>query len=113
MNTGVRRALGGIRRALFTRASHRLEKRLQVGDQGWLFVLGVNNSGSTILTKVLESHPQIRALPQEGQLLTDAFPRPDHLDVVRNWSTRLDLFRWTEEDDPYPALSDVSAFGTN
>ena len=70
----------------------------------WLFVLGVNNSGTTLITKLLEAHPGIRSLPAEGQLLTDAFPRPDKLGVERLWTARMDLFRWTEEDDIAPAV---------
>jgi hypothetical protein len=73
------------------------------GKYYWLFLLGVNNSGTTILERILESHPLIRSLPAEGQLLTDALPRPDRLGVVRIWSTRMDIFRWTDEDDPRPA----------
>ena len=73
------------------------------GNYYWLFLLGVNNSGTTILSRILESHPNIRSLPEEGQLLTDALPRPDRLGVVRIWSKRMDIFRWTDEDDPRPA----------
>lgn len=69
----------------------------------WLFVLGVNNSGTTLLAKMLETHPQIRGLSAEGQLLTHALPRPDLLGVVRIWTEAYDAFRWTEADDPTPA----------
>lgn len=40
----------------------------------WLFIVGCYNSGTTILRKVLESHPQIAGLPHEGVQMTDAFP---------------------------------------
>ncbi len=93
-----------LRAAYFAWASARLDRRLGVDSDFWLFVLGVNNSGSTILARVLASHPDIRSLPAEGQLLTEAFPRPDRLGVVRNWTACMDRFRWTEADDPYPAL---------
>jgi hypothetical protein len=69
-----------------------------------LFVLGVNNSGTTILANILETHPDIRTLPAEGQHLTAAFPKPDLLGVVRLWSSRMDIFRWSENHDPRPAL---------
>jgi len=40
----------------------------------WLFLVGCYNSGTTILRRVLESHPQITGLPEEGVTLTGAFP---------------------------------------
>jgi len=70
----------------------------------WLFILGVNNSGTTILSRLLESHPEIRTLPAEGQQLTTAFPRPDLVGFGRLSSSRMDLFRLTEGHDPRPAL---------
>lgn len=85
-------------------ASDKIDKRLCKGDNYWLFILGVNNSGTTILAKLLEMHPSVRALPEEGQLLTEALPRPDHLGVVRLWTERIDAFRWTERHSPEPAL---------
>lgn len=63
----------------------------------WCFILGVNNSGTTLLLRLMRSHPGIRALPREGQHLTEALPRPRKNGVPRFWSQRLDLFRWDEE----------------
>lgn len=40
----------------------------------WVFLVGCYNSGTTILKRVLESHPDIACLPSEGVTLTDAFP---------------------------------------
>jgi len=40
----------------------------------WVFLVGCYNSGTTILKRVLESHPDIACLPFEGVTLTDAFP---------------------------------------
>lgn len=70
---------------------------------GWLFILGVNNSGTTLFARILESHPDILALPHEGQLLTEALPRPDYENVVRLWTKKLDKFRLIETDDGAPA----------
>lgn len=81
-----------------------LDKKLCKKNGYWLFVLGVNNSGTTLLSKILETHPFIRSLPQEGQLLTNAFPRPDKLNVVRIWTERANHFRWDEDHDSTPAL---------
>lgn len=66
---------------------------------GWLFILGVNNSGTTLFARILESHPNILALPHEGQLLTEALPRPDYENVVRLWTKKLDKFRLTANDN--------------
>jgi hypothetical protein len=96
--------LSSIGRRYSDWSSARLDRRLLHGDAFWLFILGVNNSGTTILTNILETHPQIRTLPAEGQHLTAAFPRPNLLGVGRLWSSRMDIFRWREDFDPRPAL---------
>lgn len=81
-----------------------LDRRLRVdNDYGWVFILGVNNSGTTVFARLLQQHPEVRGLPKEGQLLSDAFPRPRFNGVGRLWSLRPDLFHWTEEHDPSPA----------
>jgi len=79
------------------------ERRLALGGGYWLFVLGVNNSGTTVLTQILSSHPEIRSLPREGQFLTRALPASLRLGVPRIWTERLDALRWTEKSDPDPA----------
>ena len=60
-------------------ASARLDRIMCADGAYWLFILGVNNSGTTILSKILETHPEIRTLPKEGQHLTTAFPKPNLL----------------------------------
>jgi len=85
-------------------ASARFDRKMCADGAYWLFILGVNNSGTTILSKILETHPEIRTLPAEGQHLTSAFPRPDLLGVERLWSSRMDIFRWDENYDPRLAL---------
>lgn len=70
---------------------------------GWLFILGVNNSGTTLFARILESHPDILALPHEGQLLTEALPRPDYENVVRLWTKKMEKFRLTQANDGTPA----------
>lgn len=40
----------------------------------WLFVVGCYNSGTTILRRLIESHPSIGAMPVEGCTVTSAFP---------------------------------------
>lgn len=63
----------------------------------WCFVLGVNDSGTTLLTDLLRRHPEVDSLPAEGQHLTRALPHPRRLGVSRTWTRRLDVFRWDEE----------------
>lgn len=82
----------------------RIELRLNPAHNQWLFILGVNNSGTTLLSRLLGLHPQIHELPMEGQWLTRGLPRPLQLGVRRLWTQRLDAFRWTEQSDPGPAL---------
>ncbi|MFB1487460.1 MULTISPECIES: sulfotransferase [unclassified Thiocapsa] len=80
-----------------------VEQRLDLGHSPWLFILGLNNSGTTLLTRVLEQHPMIRSLPHEGQWLTPALPHPPTFGAARAWSSRTDIFHWIETDDPTPA----------
>jgi hypothetical protein len=80
------------------------DERLALDGDYWLFLLGLNNSGTSILSRILASHPRVRSLPNEGQLLTPAFPKAPRYGVGRNWTKRPDVFRWTETSDPAPAL---------
>lgn len=82
-----------------------LDQHLQLDPKyGWLFVLGVNNSGTTLVKRLLQQHPEMRPLPREGQALTRALPRGTDHQVGRVWGQRIDLFHWTEEDDPEPSF---------
>jgi hypothetical protein len=69
----------------------------------WCFVLGVNNSGTTLLENILRQHPDVRGLPAEGQFLTAALARPRDFDAGRRWMSRKAEFRWTEDSDGSPA----------
>lgn len=64
----------------------------------WVFVVGCYNSGTELLTHMLGSHPEVAALPDEGQFLTDQFPADYELGLPRMWVLREDLFRLTEND---------------
>jgi len=79
-------------------------RRLNLAESRWLFILGVNNSGTTLLERIVALHPAMRALPKEGQRLTQALPRPRDFDLHRLWTQRVDAFRWTEAHDAAPAL---------
>jgi hypothetical protein len=69
-----------------------------VRPQKWLFVVGCYNSGTELLVRILGNHPQIAALPEEGQFLTDQFAADYELGLPRMWILREDLFRLTEND---------------
>ncbi len=80
------------------------EERLQLTGNYWLFILGLNNSGTTLLVDLLKSHARMRWLPNEGQYLTTGLPLPRDYGVPRKFAERLDIFHWTEANDPAPAL---------
>jgi hypothetical protein len=75
------------------------DKRLELGPFYWLFIMGCNNSGTTLLRKILESHPDIRSLPVEGQVLTRAIPRSTGPRFGRVFTQMNDQIRWTEDSD--------------
>ena len=64
----------------------------------WLFLLGVNNSGTTLLERILGLHPEISKLPEEGHYLSRTFPSPNQLKVRRIWTERLEEFRLASAD---------------
>lgn len=72
---------------------------LDPGPYSWIFILGCNNSGTTLLAELLAAHPLVRTLPKEGQRVTVAIPNSAMYGIGRVFSQRLDLFRWTEDDD--------------
>ena len=76
-----------------------VDRRLDPGPYSWIFILGCNNSGTTLLSELLSAHPLVRTLPKEGQRLTRAIPNSASYGIGRVFSQRLDLFRWTEESD--------------
>jgi len=67
--------------------------RLRTDQLSWLFVLGVNNSGTTLLETLLGRHDEILKLPEEGHYLSKALPRPNPMKVRRVWTERLEAFR--------------------
>lgn len=91
--------LAVCRRGWWSLVPHRsrlrgIRKRLAVGDHYWLFILGVDNSGTTLMQRILGSHPLIRSLPDEGQNLTRAFPLRWDYSIARIWSERSDILRF-------------------
>jgi hypothetical protein len=81
-----------------------VEQKLKLDNHFWLFCLGVNNSGTTLIHELLRNHPEVRALPREGHRCTDALPDPTEHDVGRVWAKVMHEFRMDENSDPGPAL---------
>lgn len=80
-----------------------IDRKLQLGSWYWLFLLGLNNSGTTLVKKVLRQHPLIRSFRREGQRMTDVFPHPSKLGMGDIWGNAAGFFHMTENSDPRPA----------
>ena len=72
--------------------------RRRAAAHRWVFVIGCNNSGTTLLYEMLGCHPDVTLLPHEGQYLTRLLPLPSEAGAPRVWTERLDAFRLTEDD---------------
>lgn len=79
-----------IRRG-FSEGGNREARRLR-----WIFILGCNNSGTSILYRSLSLHPAISTLPQEGHKLSGALPHPDRHGCPRLWTECPEVFRLTD-----------------
>lgn len=88
-------------------------QKLGLSTSCWLFLLGLNNSGTTLLSRMIGAHPDVSWMNGEGQWMTKAFLLPHHVAAVspmrsqgigRLFAEREDLFRWTEDHDALPAL---------
>lgn len=64
----------------------------------WVFLLGCNNSGTSLVRYLLARHPHIASFPIEGHFLTTVFPVPMTLNVGRRWTEKIEYFRLTEKD---------------
>ena len=63
----------------------------------WVFIIGCYNSGTTLLEKMLASHPAISAL-DEGVFKTDQLITPEELGWTRMWSQVVNQVRLTAGD---------------
>ena len=79
-------------------AAERNAWRTRAAAHRWVFVIGCNNSGTTLLYEMLGCHPEVTLLPHEGQYLTRLLPLPSDAGAPRVWTERLDAFRLTEDD---------------
>jgi hypothetical protein len=69
-------------------------------DDNWLFIIGCNNSGTTLLKTIIESHPNVIGIEGEGQYRTNQFMTDREIGLNRLFSERLDIFREVSDVDP-------------
>ncbi len=65
----------------------------------WVFIVGCYGSGTTLLNKMLATHPMVGSLPMEGQFLTDQLPMPRSYGLARLWALRPEFF-YLDEHSP-------------
>src|SRR5688572_10986722 len=64
----------------------------------WCFIVGCNNSGTSLLQSILERTGQISTLPSEGQLYTTVLARSNKRQHGRIWSDYLDELQMSAAD---------------
>lgn len=70
-----------------------IDKKLRPYEDQWLFIVGCNNSGTTLLKTIIESHPEVIGVEGEGQYRTKEFTTDREIGLNRLFSERLDVFR--------------------
>jgi hypothetical protein len=80
----------------------RVRRRLQLAWDGifgplpqpdkWVFIVGCNNSGTTLLKALIASHPSVGSMSGEGQFWTTELVRPLDTGFCRQWALKEDLF---------------------
>lgn len=68
-------------------------------NNNWLFIIGCNNSGTTLLKTIVENHPNVIGVEGEGQYRTKEFVTDRDIGLNRLFSERLDVFREVDEVD--------------
>ncbi len=58
----------------------------------WVFIVGCYNSGTTLLHRVLDQHPVIGSMPNEGQFFNTVLPSGADFNLRRLWALKPDLF---------------------
>lgn len=72
------------RSPIFTRVADFLGKELSPAR--WVFIVGCYNSGTTLLDSILQRHPEITGLDDEGVMLTNQLNRPEDYGWTRMWA---------------------------
>lgn len=73
-----------------------------VNRHRWCFIVGCNNSGTSLLQDLLDNTGRVSAFEFEGQRYTKALARAYKKGYERVWSEYLDELRMTEEDSTAP-----------
>jgi len=60
-----------------------------VNAHKWCFIVGCNNSGTSLVKRILENSNKVSTLPYEGQIYTRVFPRASRKGHERVWSEYL------------------------
>ena len=63
----------------------------------WVFIVGCGSSGSTLLQKIISSHPLVGSMPMEGQYYTDQLKRYKPGEDRRIWTTVPEYLRMDEK----------------
>lgn len=79
-------------------------RQAEEAHPAWLFLVGLNNSGTTLLSGLLGRFPEVSGLPGEGQKLSFGLPRPGEYGLSRAWGHDLEFFGLEEHDDARPSL---------
>ena len=58
----------------------------------WVFIVGCYNSGTTLLHRVMEQHPLVGSMPNEGQFFNTVLPAGADFNLRRLWAIKPDLF---------------------
>ncbi len=74
-----------------------------VSAHKWCFIVGCNNSGTSILQRILENTGQVSTLPKEGQMYTRVFKRARKRGHERVWSEYLEELIVSHEKPSEPA----------
>lgn len=64
-----------------------------LNDKQWVFVIGCYNSGTTLLQRLMQAHPDIATMPAEGVAFTDVIVRPEKYGWTRMWWKCVDQIR--------------------
>jgi hypothetical protein len=69
-----------------------------VNAHKWCFIVGCNNSGTSLLQSILERTDQISTLPTEGMLYTTVLARSTKREHRRVWTEYLHQFQMNGSD---------------
>ena len=77
-----------------------IKRQINKSKDQWRFIIGCNNSGTTLLKTIIESHPNVIGIEGEGQYRTKEFITDREIGLNRLFSERLDVFREVKYADP-------------